>query len=338
MTSTGSTGNSAKRVLVAGATGYIGRAVVRELLAQGHEVVALVRRLVADPLLQAYLSGAELRTADVCDVASLRNSLRGEHFDVVVSCIASRNGSPEDARRVDRDANLNLLEKARACDSHFILLSAICVQKPLLGFQQAKLEFESILIDSGLRYSIVRPTAFFKSLAGQVERVKRGKAFMVFGDGALTACKPISESDLAGFIVSCIDDPSRHNVIAPVGGPGPALTPRQQGEMLFALVGRTPRFRQVTPKLLERIARLLDIVGTVFPGARVKAELARIGHYYATESMLVWDEGAGRYDAVATPEYGDDTLRGFYQHVLEHGLEGQELGEHAMFERQGSRG
>ncbi len=320
--------------MVAGATGYIGRAVVRELLAQGHHAVALVRRLVADPLVQESLAGAELRTADVCNTGSLRKALRGEHFDVVVSCIASRDGSADDALRVDRDANLNLLEIAHACDAHFILLSAICVQKPRLAFQQAKLEFETILRESGLRYTIVRPTAFFKSLAGQVERVKRGKPFMVFGDGELTACKPISEADLARFMVACVSDASYHNVIAPVGGPGPALTPRQQGEMLSELAGKRPRFRKISPQLLVRIAGLLDVLGRVSRAARDKAEFARIGHYYATESMLVWDEHAGRYDADATPEFGEDTLRDFYQRVLEGGMDGQELGAAAVFERQ----
>ncbi len=327
-----------RRALVAGATGYIGRAVVRELLAQGYDTVALVRRMVADPSVQSCLAGAELRTADVCDTASLRRGLRGEHFDVVISCIASRSGAPDDARRVDRDANLNLLEKARACEAHFILLSAICVQKPRLAFQRAKLDFEQLLIDSGLHYSIVRPTAFFKSLAGQVERVKRGKAFMVFGDGELTACKPISEADLARFIVGCIEDPARHNVVVPIGGPGPALTPRQQGEMLFELLGRRPRFRKIPPGFLLRVAGLLELFGRLSRSARERAEFARIGHYYATESMLVWDEGSGSYDADATPEYGDDTLRGFYQRVLRDGLAGQELGEHAVFDRGDSSG
>lgn len=53
--------------------------------------------------------------------------------------------------------------------SHFVLLSAICVQKPLLEFQKAKLKFEAELqTTDAITYSIVRPTAFFKSLAGQV--------------------------------------------------------------------------------------------------------------------------------------------------------------------------
>jgi divinyl chlorophyllide a 8-vinyl-reductase len=280
------------------------------------------------------LAGAELRTADVCDSASLRRALRGEHFDVVVSCIASRDGNPEDAQRVDRDANLHLLEKAHACEAHFILLSAICVQKPRLAFQHAKLEFEQLLRESGLPFTIVRPTAYFKSLAGQVERLKRGKPFLVFGDGTLTACKPISEVDLARFMVGCIDNPAYHDKVAPIGGPGPAMTPRQQGEMLFGLLGKQPKFRSVRPTLLLRIARLLDGLGVISRSARNKAEFARIGHYYATESMLVWDENLGRYDAGATPEYGQDTLRDFYRRVLADGMEGQELGAAAVFDRQ----
>jgi hypothetical protein len=52
-----------------------------------------------------------------------------------------------------------------------VLLSAICVQKPTLEFQRAKLAFEAKLQEAGdITYSIVRPTAFFKSLAGQVGR------------------------------------------------------------------------------------------------------------------------------------------------------------------------
>ena len=54
----------------------------------------------------------------------------------------------------------------------FVLLSAICVQKPTLTFQAAKLKFEEALQASGLTYSIVRPTAFFKSLGGQVAPCK----------------------------------------------------------------------------------------------------------------------------------------------------------------------
>ncbi len=81
-----------------------------------------------------------------------------------------------------------------------MLLSAICVQKPISRLSARQAAFERDLIASGLDYSIVRPTAFFKSLSGQIERVKRGKPFLVFGDGTLTACKPISDDDLGRYL------------------------------------------------------------------------------------------------------------------------------------------
>ena len=65
-----------------------------------------------------------------------------------------------------------------------------------------------------------------------------------------------------------------------------------------------------------------------------QAERVRIGRYYATESMLVWNEAQGRYDAEATPSFGRDTLRDFYARVLREGMAGQELGEHALFSKQ----
>lgn len=61
------------------------------------------------------------------------------------------------------------------------------------------------------------------------------------------------------------------------------------------------------------------------------AEFGRIGKYYATESMLVWDEGRQEYDADATPSYGKDTLEAFFNKAVKEGLAGQELGDAAVF-------
>jgi divinyl chlorophyllide a 8-vinyl-reductase len=260
-----------------------------------------------------------------------RDAFRGERFDAVVSCMASRTGVPEDAWAVDYKAHLNVLEAARdAGVGHFVLLSAICVQKPELAFQRAKLAFEEALRSSSLDWSIVRPTAFFKSLSGQLGRVKAGKPYLVFGDGRLTACKPMGDNDVAEFLAGCLTDPSRRNRTLPVGGPGPALTPLEQGELLFEAVGRAPRFRHVPVRLLDLIAGGLGLAGRVIPPLAEKAELARIGRYYATESMLVWDAEAQRYDADATPEFGSETLADHYRRLARGDVE-DDRGAHAVF-------
>jgi len=204
------------------------------------------------------------------------------------------------------------------------------VQKPQLEFQRAKLAFERKLTESGLTWSIVRPTAFFKSLSGQVKRVQQGKPFLLFGDGTLTACKPISDDDLAEFLTTCLSDPTRHDRVLPIGGPGDALTPRQQGEQLFALAGRTPQFKQVPVKLLDVIIAVLSTLGRAIPTLADKAQLARIGRYYATESMLLWDPATQRYDADATPSFGNDTLADHYTRMLR-GEQKDDRGEHAVF-------
>lgn len=327
-----------RRVFVIGATGTIGQATVRALLRRGHEVVCLVRSRAGpggrlSPEASAnLLPGATVRVGDVDDAASLaRDGFRGERFDVLLSCLASRTGAPKDAWAIDHRAQVLALEAAKAAGvTQVVLLSAICVQKPLLAFQHAKLAFEKTLIASGLTYSIVRATAFFKSLSGQVDRVRAGKPFLVFGDGMLTACKPISDDDLGDFLAGCVDDPSRHDRILPIGGPGEAITPRQQGERLFELIDRVPRFKQVPVALLDTIIAVLGLLGRVLPPLADKAELARIGRYYATESMLVWDAIEGRYDAAATPSTGHETLFDFYGRLVR-GEAAADRGDHAVF-------
>lgn len=276
--------------------------------------------------------GVSVRFVDISDPVSLdRNGFFDCRFDAVISCMASRTGAPNDAWAIDYRGQLNVLEAAqRAGVDHFVLLSAICVQKPLLAFQQAKLAFERALMASGVRYSIVRPTAFFKSLSGQIERVRNGRPFLIFGDGTLTSCKPISDGDLGDYLTACLKDARLWNCILPIGGPGEAITPRQQGEALFELLGRQPKFRSVPVALLDGIIGGLASLGLIAPALREKAELARIGRYYATESMLVLDPQTGRYDADATPSAGTETLFDFYRSVVAGGAL-PDRGDHAVF-------
>jgi divinyl chlorophyllide a 8-vinyl-reductase len=313
-----------------GATGSIGRATAHALRNAGHDVTCLVRQRSANaPLSDA---GIAVRVADVTNAEDLRRALRAlPAFDTLVSCLASRTGAPRDAWAIDHDAHQRLLAAAREAQiPQMVLLSAICVQKPQLAFQQAKLAFEQSLMASGLTWSIVRPTAFFKSLSGQLARVRAGKPFLLFGDGTLTSCKPISDGDLATYLTRCLDEPALQQRVLPIGGPGPALTPREQGELLGAALDTRIHFRSVPVRMLDAIIAALSIGGRVIPPLAEKANLARIGRYYATESMLVWDPVLQRYDADATPSTGTETLGDHYRR-LARGDAADDRGAHAVF-------
>ena len=310
-------------VLLLGATGTIGRATAVALREAGFEVVALVRPGAgAVPGCRV----VEGRVTDPGDVAAV---LRAERPVAVVSCLASRTGAPADARAVDHQAHsLALREAVAAGVGQFVLLSAICVQKPLLAFQRAKLAFEAELMAAPLQWSIVRPTAYFKSLSGQVKRVQDGRSFLVFGDGTLTACKPISDRDLGRYLALCLTDPEKVRRVLPIGGPGPAVTPLDQAEMLARLLGRKVPVRQVPVAMMDGIIGALSLTGRLSAKLAAKAQLARIGRYYATESMLVWD--GARYDAAATPEFGTDQLEDHYARILR-GDVPDDRGAHAVF-------
>jgi divinyl chlorophyllide a 8-vinyl-reductase len=315
----------ALRVLLLGGTGTIGRATAAALLAAGHRVTAQVRPGSSAP------PGTEAAVGDAASPGAVAKTLATGHFDAIISCIASRTGAPDDAWAVDHAGNILAIEAARAAGAaRFVLLSAICVQKPKLAFQHAKLAAEAGLRQSGLDWTIVRPTAFFKSLSGQVARVAAGRPFLVFGDGRLTACKPISDRDLGRFIAGVLTDPASHGRILPIGGPGPAITPRDQAQMLFELTGRPERIRRVPVALMGAAIGALSLAGRMSASAAGKAEFARIGRYYATESMLVWDAARARYDADATPEFGRDRLRDHYAAALR-GEVTDDRGTHAVF-------
>lgn len=315
----------AQHVLLLGATGTIGRATAAALIAAGYRVVAVVRPGSVVP------EGCARLEADVTEPGALAAAIGTARFDAVISCLASRTGAPRDAWAIDHRANSLSLAAALAADiPRFVLLSAICVQRPLLEFQRAKLAFEAELQAEAIKWSIVRPTAFFKSLSGQVARVQAGRPFLVFGDGRLTACKPISDADLGRFLVACLTDPALENRILPIGGPGPAITLLDQAQMLGALTGQTVRLKRVPVALMDGIIAVLSSLGRLSPKLAEKANLARIGRYYATESMLVWNAATGQYDADATPEFGTDRLADHYAALLA-GTVRDDRGAHKVF-------
>jgi divinyl chlorophyllide a 8-vinyl-reductase len=82
--------------------------------------------------------------------------------------------------------------------------------------------------------------------------------------------------------------------------------------------------------MMDAIIGLSSLLGRVSAKWAERAEFARTGRYYATESMLVWDEAAGRYDADATPEFGTETLAQHYARLASGEVEA-DLREHAVF-------
>ena len=87
--------------------------------------------------------------------------------------------------------------------------------------------------------------------------------------------------------------------------------------MLFGLTGQQPHYRSISPALFLRLSAALRPLGYLSDWVGEKAEYLRIAHYYATESMLVWDAETEAYSSEATPETGQDTLEQHYRMLLD---------------------
>lgn len=315
--------------VIAGATGYIGKSVVRESVRQGYKTIALVRdkgkvnNKEGKALYGQFFEGAEVVECDVTNpdqltktMESIKAKSENGSIEAVISCLASRSGIKKDSYAIDYQASKNCLDSGIATGaSHYVLLSAFCCKNPWLQFQQAKLKLEGdIVAQDKMTHTIVRPTAFFKSVSGQLEVVQQGAPFVMFGDGKVTRCNPIAEADLATYLVDCITDESRLNRNIDLGGPDEPLTMLKQGEMLFKAVGKEPNFFFAPLWLFDVIIDSLQWAADTFESEKLEnaAELGRIGKYYAVEDMLT-----------TNPEekFGTITLQEHYDRIA---VEGQE--------------
>lgn len=165
-----------------------------------------------------------------------------------------------------------------------------------------------------MTYSIVRPTAFFKSVSGQFEGIKNGDGnpYVVFGDGAVTRCNPISEEDLAEFMVDSITNESRHNKIMNIGGPDEPLTAKRLGEMMHHSLGKEPKFVHAPTGIFDTIINSLQWAADVTGSEKFEdaAETARIGKYYAVEDMLT---------TAPHEKYGKITMQMHYDKISSEG-------------------
>jgi len=287
-------------VLVVGATGYIGNAVVAESVRRGYDVIAATRSFKTD----CPFDGAEVVLADVTDPASLPGIFRRK-IDIVISCLACHSGLAKDFDDIDYKATLNILNAAiENGTKQFILLSAICVRKPDLPLQLAKLKMEDALIRSGIDYAIVRPTAYFWVFEAQTRNIENGRPGFVIGTGDQASHNPIAKEDLAEFLVGCIGDGERTNRIHIIGGPevpGNIITYRDSLLMVFESLGKEPKLFSIPSRLYMAVIRTTRFIGLFSRKIGVFSEFLHITYYYL-------------HDDMRAPGYGSRT---FKQHLLD---------------------
>jgi len=261
----------AQKVFVTGASGFVGSAVVEELVARGLGVHALVNRKL--PLL-----GQEVRTfsGSLFDSDALDRGMAG--CGAVIHLVGIIKERPRDGvtfERVHYQGTVNVVEAAKRVGvKRYLHMSALGVRPDAVSeYHRTKFRAEQCVRASGLNWTIFRPS-LIHGPAGEFMQLAakwaRGKAppflFMPYfgagllGRGGAGKLQPIFVKDVARAFVEAINNPRTIGEVYLLGGPAQFTWPQLHRAIAQAVVGK----RRAVMALPAWYAKMLT---SILPGA-----------------------------------------------------------------------
>jgi uncharacterized protein YbjT (DUF2867 family) len=276
-------------VLVAGATGQLGRVIVRKLLASGTRVRALGRNAAT---LAACAPGAEVAAVDLRDVQKLAEACRG--VDQIVATANNNMGKgPTSPTRVDLPAYQNLCAAVRnAGVRRLIYVSYQGVRRDApVDIFRVKWYIEDAIRRSGVPHVMLRPTAFMEVWIDELlaKGIRDKGVATIFGDGTRVA-NYIAVDDVAEFAVKIVERTDVVNEAVDAGGPSNVTQ-----NHLATLLER--RFKSSGKRRHIPVAAMRMLPPIVRPFNELAARLMTLGLYSASyaEPFSAWQRSADRF-------------------------------------------
>jgi uncharacterized protein YbjT (DUF2867 family) len=235
-----------KSILVAGATGYLGRHIVKHYMDKGWHVRALVRDAASAKA--SGLIASELFEGEATRPESLNGLMKD--IDLVISSLGiTRQRDNLSYRDVDFQANDNLLNLAQEANvEHFAYVHVLHAKAmkgvPLVDAKQA---FAEKLQAAPIRSTLICPSGFFSDMADFYSMSKSGRIWL-FGDGS-HKLNPIDGKDLAAALADAI---AQKRDISEIGGPD-IFSQRDIAELAFAIQSRPAKITYL-PDGLRKLA------------------------------------------------------------------------------------
>lgn len=227
-------------ILVTGATGNIGSALVRELHLCG---AGSLRGLTRDASQATFPEEVEAVEGDFAVPESLKPALVGVRSLFLVS-------------RMGPDADI-LVAARQAGVEHVVLVSSITVQThPHLGPAGENLAVEQLLMDSGMAWTILRPTQFASNALMWTAPIREHETVRApYADIGLPTIHP---ADIASVARVALTEPGHQGRTYALTGPE-LITARQQVDAIAAALGRDVPFIEITRQ--EARARMAAVFG-----------------------------------------------------------------------------
>ena len=217
--------NNYSTVFVAGATGFLGSEICRQLIAKNKTVKGLVRTTSdSNKVAQLKETGVETIEGDLKNADSLKNSLHG--VSVIISTVSSILSRQEGdtIQTVDDEGQKNLIDAAVGAGVKQFIYISFCEMPGQSPLQTAKRKVEKHLTESGLNYTILQPTYFMEVWLSPMLGFDYPNAkATIYGEGN-NKISWIAIKDVASFAVAALDNPAAKNTVIELGGPE-ALSP-----------------------------------------------------------------------------------------------------------------
>ncbi len=289
-----------KRVLIAGATGYLGKYAVRAFKERGYWVRVLTRSKgrLFEP---GPFTAPALEAKDIDDIfvgqISKPNTLVGlmDGIDIVYSSVGiSRQRDGLTFEQVDYQCNRNLIDLCKNSNvGQFVYVSMQGADNIIsLAITQAHERVVSDLRQSSLNYRVVRPCGYFSDMGVLYDMAAKGRSFLI-GPGH-NKMNPIDGHDLATV---CVDTAEGDEVEVEAGGPD-IMTQREAAELAFEVVGKPIKITVIPIWLARGLAKLIGLLSTQF---------GDLANFIIT---------AGEVDGVG-PMRGTTTLRNYFESLHE---------------------
>ncbi|MBF2073558.1 MAG: SDR family oxidoreductase [Synechococcales cyanobacterium C42_A2020_086] len=243
--------------LVTGATGGLGRRIVRLLREREQPVRAFVRLTARYGELEH--RGAEIAIGDLLEPRDIQRACQGVQY--VISAHGSNASTRGGAQALDYRANIELIEAAQAVGvQHFVFISVLGADR---GYEdapvfKAKWAVEQYLQASGLNYTILRPSGFASNLLPLAEQFRKTGIYLLIGDPQ-TRTSIVSTDDLARIAVESVTTEAARNQVLPVGGP--EVLQRADIPRIFGRIfNREPMIVNVPLFALDGVRTVLGVV------------------------------------------------------------------------------
>lgn len=251
-------------ILVAGGTGFVGGAIVRELARRGTQVAVLTRN--ADGACDRFPGlNVEFRHGDVTRPDTLAGALDG--IDTVIGCQQFPNSPVEDTGKgytfenVDARGTVNLVEAAKAAGvARYVYLSGSGAAPEGRHWFKAKWRAEKAVMDSGLAYTILRPSWVYGPEDNSLNRFVRMARFAPFvpqiGSIGAQRMQPVFVDDVARAVADCLENDAATNRTFEIGGPE-VLSMKEVVKTALVAAGRQRPILAMPAGLMKVVASVL---------------------------------------------------------------------------------